>query len=221
MNDRTFVRALFALVGFFVGFMIVVPLGCTARDGAITEGRSETRPSVGDTSCSSAIGIDYSGSGNYNPPLWPAVVAGLLTAAAVAALASLPQIRRREQMKPRTLGWIGVGLHGAWTLFLSVLGLFSDGSLDPQWSTALVFVLLVGAPVAVAIFGLRGRPALLLTAGVICVPLSFISLAGATIPLLLPALFYMGAYMRTPMSEQRDRSSWASPPPEKGRPSPG
>lgn len=91
-------------------------------------------------------------------------------------------------------GWVGVGMHIAWTLFLAGLGLFSDGALDPQWRSALIFVALAGSPAVVAIFGLQGRPALILTAGIMCLPLSFISLAGATLPLLVPGVLYLIAY---------------------------
>lgn len=95
---------------------------------------------------------------------------------------------------PRThvLVWIGITLGVAWTLFLGGLGLFSNGALDRQWRTALVFVLLAGLPALVAFVG-RGRPNVLLTAALISLPLSLMSLAGAALPLLVPAIFYFSA----------------------------
>lgn len=84
----------------------------------------------------------------------------------------------------------------AWTAFLAALGMFSEGRLDPQWRTALIFVLLAGLPAFLAIFA-RERPNLLLTAGLISIPLALMSLAGATLPLLIPAGFYFAAAWNT------------------------
>jgi hypothetical protein len=78
-----------------------------------------------------------------------------------------------------------------WSAFLAGQGLFTDGGLDPQWITALVFVLLATAPAAIVIVG-RNRSALI-AAAVISVPLSVMSLAGATLPLLIPAILYGAA----------------------------
>ncbi len=74
--------------------------------------------------------------------------------------------------------------------------MFNGGSLDPQWPIALIFVSLTALPAGVAVVGLRGRAGLLLAAGILCVPLSLISLAGATLPLLAPAIGYFIAYHR-------------------------
>ena len=95
---------------------------------------------------------------------------------------------------PRThvLVWIGITLGVGWTLFLGGLGLFSNGALDRQWRTALVFVLLAGLPALLAFLG-RDRPNALLTAALISLPLSLMSLAGAALPLLVPASFYFSA----------------------------
>ena len=99
-----------------------------------------------------------------------------------------------RDLVPRTHAfvWIGITLGLGWTLFLAGLGLFSDGSLDPQWKTALIFVLLAASPSVVALIG-RDRPGGLLAAGLISAPLSLMSLAGATLPLLIPAIFYFSA----------------------------
>lgn len=61
-----------AVIAYNVGYWAVVPLSCTA---------TQTAGGTSMTSCSSLIGIGYSGSGIYNPSLDPANVAGLLSAA--------------------------------------------------------------------------------------------------------------------------------------------
>ena len=61
-----------AVIAYNVGYWAVVPLYCTA---------TETAGGTSTTTCSSLIGIGYSGSGIYNPSLDPANYAGLLLAA--------------------------------------------------------------------------------------------------------------------------------------------
>lgn len=202
-REGIFVSALVAVVAFFVVFALVAPLGCTVSERVVVEpsSRMDTPPPPqrGHTSCTNVIGVDYSGPETYNPPLWPAALAGAVLATMAGGVASLFLRTRksRQKLKPATVGWAGVTVHSAWMLFLAGLGLFSDGAFDPHWRTGLVFVCLAGLPAVLAGAGLRGRPALLLTAGIICVPLSFMSLAGATLPLLLPAALYLMAYARS------------------------
>ena len=105
-----------------------------------------------------------------------------------AARSSSPDLVQRTHF----FVWIGITLGLGWTLFLAGLGLFSDGSLDPQWKTALIFVLLAGLPAFIAFVG-RNKPNVLLTAALISLPLSLMSLAGAALPLLIPAIFYFSA----------------------------
>lgn len=62
-----------AVVAYNVGWWAVAPLSCTATE---TVGATSGR-----TICSSLLGIDYSGSGIYNPSLDPANQAGLAFAA--------------------------------------------------------------------------------------------------------------------------------------------
>lgn len=200
-REAIFVPALVAVVAFFAAFALTAPLQCTstARIVESSDGTHAPQPSFAQTSCTNAIGIDYSGAGTYNPPLWPAALAGLVVATVASGVTAWIIRRRspRERSKATTVGWIGVTLHGAWTLFLAGQGLFSGGTLDPQWRTALIIVCLAALPGALAVLGLRGRPALVLTAGILCVPLSFLSLAGATLPLLLPGVLYLMAYARS------------------------
>ena len=61
-----------AVIAYNVGYWAVVPLYCTA---------TEAVGGTSATTCSSLIGIRYSGSGIYNPSLEPANLVGLLLAA--------------------------------------------------------------------------------------------------------------------------------------------
>ena len=63
---------LVAVIAYNVGWWAVAPLSCTATQ---TVGATSGR-----TTCSSLVGIDYSGSGIYNPSLDPANQVGLLLA---------------------------------------------------------------------------------------------------------------------------------------------
>jgi hypothetical protein len=76
---------LVGLWSFVLGYVLVVPLDCST---------SATPPGeVGRTTCSNVLGIDYSGTGVYNPSLLPALMAGL--AAAVIGVVVTRQIIRR------------------------------------------------------------------------------------------------------------------------------
>jgi hypothetical protein len=79
-----------AVIAYNVGYWAVAPLTCTATEAA---GGTST------TTCSSLIGIGYSGSGIYNPSLDPANQAGLVLAviAFVVVLATLLWQRRRAE----------------------------------------------------------------------------------------------------------------------------
>lgn len=81
---------LVAVIAYNVGFWAIAPLSCTATEAA---GGTST------TTCSSLIGIGYSGSGIYNPSLDPANQAGLGLAviAFILALAALLWQRRRVE----------------------------------------------------------------------------------------------------------------------------
>lgn len=63
---------------------------------------------------------------------------------------------------------------------------------------------IVAVPGLLAILAVRDRPVLLITAAITLVPLSFLSLAGVTLPLLIPAVILLIAYGR--------RSSHQPPP---------
>jgi uncharacterized protein (DUF2062 family) len=61
-----------AIVGFMVGYILVAPLGCTTSANSVDP--------VEHTVCSNILGIDYSGTGVYNPSLFPGLIVGLVVA---------------------------------------------------------------------------------------------------------------------------------------------
>ena len=61
-----------AIVGFTLGYILVAPLGCTTSGGGTN--------AVSHTVCSNILGINYSGTGIYNPSLLPGVIVGLVMA---------------------------------------------------------------------------------------------------------------------------------------------
>ena len=67
------------VIGYVVGYWAIVPLYCSATE--VTGG-------VSMTTCSSLIGVQYSGSGAYNPSHAPADLVGLLLGA-IALIAVL------------------------------------------------------------------------------------------------------------------------------------
>lgn len=56
-------------LGFIIAAILVSPLGCTTSVG-FGEGPSRTE-------CTNLLGIEYTGIGAYDPPRWPALVAGV------------------------------------------------------------------------------------------------------------------------------------------------
>lgn len=61
---------------------------------------------------------------------------------------------------------------------------------------AAALAAVVATPGVLALLALADRPALLLAAGTVLVPLSFLSFAGVTLPLLIPAAMLFVAYGR-------------------------
>lgn len=86
---------------------------------------------------------------------------------------------------------MGLGLTGL------LLANGNDEPIDPvaSYLGALALGIVATLPGALAMLG-RRRPALFLAAGVVGVPISFISMGGATLPLLLPAGMALVAYGR-------------------------
>ena len=78
-----------AVIAYNVGYWAVAPLSCTATE-ATTGGTSMT-------TCSSLIGIGYSGTGIYNPSLDVAAAAGLLLAAVAFVVVLAALVRQGRQ----------------------------------------------------------------------------------------------------------------------------
>ena len=89
------------------------------------------------------------------------------------------------------LGLVGAAIGLFYPAFLSGIAFFDDGDLDPQWAERVVFVALVCLPAVIALVARKTRPGLFVLAGVLGLPLSLISLAGATLPLLIPSALYL------------------------------
>jgi hypothetical protein len=70
------------LLVFVAGYVLTAPLGCTST--AVTPGGG-----VPYTTCTNLVGIHYSGRGLYNPPLLPALLAGVAAGVGAALLARL------------------------------------------------------------------------------------------------------------------------------------
>ena len=72
--------------------MLVAPLSCRGSDSL-----AETT-----TVCSNLIGIDYSGSGIYNPSLPPVLLAGLGAAVTAGTLSRIALLRSLKKIAKRT-----------------------------------------------------------------------------------------------------------------------
>jgi hypothetical protein len=77
---------------FVLGYLLVAPLGCTSTVIEVTEG---SPAATSHTTCTNILGIDYSGTGTYDPSLVPALVVAV-GAGAAGALATRFLLRRRR-----------------------------------------------------------------------------------------------------------------------------
>jgi hypothetical protein len=77
---------------FVLGYLLVAPLGCTSTATAVTVG---SPVATSHTTCTNILGIDYSGTGTYEPTLLPALVFGA-AAGAAGALVTRFLVRRRR-----------------------------------------------------------------------------------------------------------------------------
>jgi len=95
----------------------------------------------------------------------------------------------------KSRGWvlIGLALAAAHLIVLSGIALFNDGRLGADWLETLAWLAIVAMPGVIAGAGLRNPAALPWAAG-ISFPFALLSLAGATLPLILPAICYLLGY---------------------------
>ena len=77
-RPRIYWSGMGGVLGLIAGYVLVAPLSCTATASGAGD--------IGHTTCTNLLGIDYSGTGVYNPPLVPALLAGLGTAVLVGYL---------------------------------------------------------------------------------------------------------------------------------------
>ena len=94
-----------------------------------------------------------------------------------------------------TVGWLIVAAGAALGIVRFVNGSPVERGFEGALGAASLGAL-IAAPGVLALLALRDRPVLLLPAGVALVPLAFLSLAGVTLPLLVPAAMLFVAYGR-------------------------
>ena len=85
---------------FILAYVLVAPGGCTngvTVKSASREGIYSAAASAPRTECDNVLGIDYSGSGVYNPPLWPAFLAASATGVIGAILVRHITTRHRRK----------------------------------------------------------------------------------------------------------------------------
>ncbi len=95
--------ALVAVWAFVAGYVLVAPLGCTSSSEALTSLPGVfSSPEPSHTVCTNILGIDYSGTGVYNPSLLPGLLAGLAAALIAAVLTRILLRRGRSRLVPTT-----------------------------------------------------------------------------------------------------------------------
>ena len=67
--------------GFTLGYVLLAPVGCSTR--GTSEGLTMGFVSTTATTTCNGVFFDYSGGASYNPPLFPALLVGLLIGAVV------------------------------------------------------------------------------------------------------------------------------------------
>lgn len=89
------------VLGFIIGYALVAPLSCVSEASSVT-GLPGTAPKTASTTCSSVLGIHYSGGSTYNPPVWPGFLAGVALSVGAAALTRWA-LRHRERVRSAPL----------------------------------------------------------------------------------------------------------------------
>jgi hypothetical protein len=81
---------------FVLGYVLAAPLGCTSTAISSTAG---SPLAVSHTTCTNILGIDYSGTGIYNPSLVPSMLAGVAAGGGGALATRFLLLRRRRSRK--------------------------------------------------------------------------------------------------------------------------
>jgi len=79
-NLKVFWPTILAYVAFIGALILASPVRCSQTVSDLN--------SIGRTTCTSLVGIDYSGAGNYNPSHLPALITAVIAGAVVAVAAS-------------------------------------------------------------------------------------------------------------------------------------
>jgi hypothetical protein len=103
-----------------------------------------------------------------------------------------------------TIGGV-IGAAGLAVVALRFLGRSPAESGVEAWAGAVALGAIVAAPGVLALLALSDRPALLLPAATVLIPVSFLSFAGVLLPLLVPAVLLSIAYGRRSGAQPTDR----------------
>jgi len=79
-NPKVFWPTILAYVGFIGAFILASPVSCSQTVSDLN--------SIARTTCTSLVGINYSGAGNYDPSHLPALITAVIAGAVVAVAAS-------------------------------------------------------------------------------------------------------------------------------------
>ena len=126
------------------------------------------------------------------------IVLGLATVAGVRGFRQ----RRRRSRGPGSRGGLGLAEFGsagigiAAGVALAAIRGFNGQDYDRSLLPTLAFGALIAAPGVLALMAMRRRPALYLAAAILYVPISFLSMAGITLPLLFVGAMALVAHSR-------------------------
>jgi len=90
---------------FVVVYALIAPLGCTTSGSGsapVLPGGPPPTLQLSHTVCTNLLGVDYSGTGAYNSPLMPALLAGLAAGLVLAVATRALLVRgRRHRTAPQ------------------------------------------------------------------------------------------------------------------------
>jgi hypothetical protein len=140
--------------------------------------------------------------------LWVSTIGAVLRDAPLPEASAVPvpeqeRALRSDPAAPRVLGWISVGASLAIALALTWLRARGDEPPGMLAAGLLGFFAVFAGPGLVAAVGLvRRRPELLVAAAIVLVCLAPLSMGGATLPLLAPAVILLYVARRMPTRGQ-------------------